>query len=256
MNYQDRTKEQLINDLRRSEFEIRELKKTEDNYKNIAEALNQERELYVDLTNALPSGIYRLRVFHDVSLINDNWSSSNDTPYAIEFANDCFFEILNLDRFDFEKNPGIINDLIFEADKAEFAGMNVEANINATPFIWEGRFMVHDTPIWIHFESVPRVLENGDIIWTDTLNDISERKNAEMEIASKNQELQKLNADKNRFISILSHDLRSPFNNLLGLSELLTDDNRKLDISEIEDIAISINITARNTYNLLEDILL
>ena len=256
MNSQDRTKEQPINGLRHSESEIGELKKAEDNYKNIAEALIQERELYADLANSLPSGIYRLRVFHNLSLIDTNWSSSNETPYVIEFANDCFFVILNLDRLDFEKNPGIINDLIFEADKAEFARMNIEANLNATPFIWEGRFMIKDNPIWIHFESIPRVLENGDIIWTGTLNDISDRKNAELEIALKNQELQKLNADKDRFISILSHELKSPFNNLLGLSEILTGDIRKLDIDDIEDIANNINKTARNTYNLLEDILM
>src|SRR5450759_4551810 len=137
MNSQGRTKEQLLNNLRQSEFEISELKKAEDNYKKIAEALNQEHELYADLANALPTGIYRSRVFHDVSLIDENWSSSNDTPYVIEFANDLFFEILNLNRLDFEKNHGIINDLIFEADKAEFARMNVEANLNVTPFIWE-----------------------------------------------------------------------------------------------------------------------
>jgi signal transduction histidine kinase len=67
--------------------------------------------------------------------------------------------------------------------------------------------------------------------------------------------LHQLNADKDRFISILSHDLKSPFNNLLGLSEVLTEDIRKLDIDEIETLANQINITARNTFNLLEDIL-
>jgi signal transduction histidine kinase len=229
--------------------------KAEDNYKNIAEALNQERELYADLANALPTGIYRSRVFHDVSLIDENWSSSNDTPYVIEFANDLFFEILNLNRLDFEKNHGIINDLIFEADKAEFARMNVEANLNATPFKWEGRFLINDNTIWIHFESIPHVLGNGDIIWTGTLSDISEHKNAELEIALKNQELQKLNADKDRFISILGHDLRSPFNALLGLSELLKENIQEYHIDEIKDIVGDINKTAQNTFNLLEDIL-
>ena len=67
--------------------------------------------------------------------------------------------------------------------------------------------------------------------------------------------LHQLNADKDRFISILGHDLKSPFNNLLGLSEIMTDDIRKLDIDEIESIANDINRTARTTYNLLEDIL-
>jgi PAS domain S-box-containing protein len=86
--------------------------------------------------------------------------------------------------------------------------------------------------------------------------DISESKKAEQIIKESETKLQKLNADKNRFISILSHDLKSPFNNLLGLSEILSEDIRKLDVVEIEDIAKEINKSARSTYNLLEDILL
>jgi signal transduction histidine kinase len=67
--------------------------------------------------------------------------------------------------------------------------------------------------------------------------------------------LHQLNSDKDRFISILGHDLKSPFNNLLGLSEILKEDIRKLEIDEIESIANDINKTARTAYNLLEDIL-
>jgi two-component system, sensor histidine kinase and response regulator len=67
--------------------------------------------------------------------------------------------------------------------------------------------------------------------------------------------LHQLNVDKDRFISILSHDLKSPFNNLIGLSEVLLEDVREIDIDEIEDIANNINKSARITYNLLEDIL-
>ncbi len=67
--------------------------------------------------------------------------------------------------------------------------------------------------------------------------------------------LHQLNADKDRFISILGHDLKSPFNNLLGLSEVLKEDISKLDIDEIETLANQIHTTAQNTYNLLEDIL-
>ena len=156
----DKTNEELLKEVQKlklekaqNEFEISELKKAEDNYKKIAEVLYQERELYADLANALPSGIYRLRVFHDVSLIEENWSSSQGAPYVVEFANDLFFEILNLDRIDFEKNHGIIYDLIFEADKAEFARRNVEANLNVTPFRWECRLMINDNTIWTHFET-------------------------------------------------------------------------------------------------------
>jgi signal transduction histidine kinase len=79
---------------------------------------------------------------------------------------------------------------------------------------------------------------------------------AEKYKAEKSEEkLRQLNSDKDLFISILSHDLKSPLNNLLGYSELLTEEIRKLNIDEIEDFAKIINKSAQNTYNLLEDIL-
>jgi signal transduction histidine kinase len=71
-----------------------------------------------------------------------------------------------------------------------------------------------------------------------------------------NKQLEKLNTDKDRFISILGHDLKSPFNNILGFSEILTDEINSLNKDEIEDIAKNINKSARITNNLLEDILM
>ncbi len=68
--------------------------------------------------------------------------------------------------------------------------------------------------------------------------------------------MQQLNTDKDRFISILSHDLRSPFNNLLGLSDVLTENIHQLHINEIEKLATQIETTARSTSNLLEDLLM
>jgi signal transduction histidine kinase len=105
--------------------------------------------------------------------------------------------------------------------------------------------------------AVPQFDDNNKFIGTHGIfRDITEQKQLELSLNENETKLHQLNADKDLFISILSHDLRSPFNNLLGLSELLIEDIRKLDISKIEDITISINKTARNTYNLLEDILL
>jgi len=70
-----------------------------------------------------------------------------------------------------------------------------------------------------------------------------------------NVKLEKLNIDKDRFISILGHDLKSPFNNLLGLSELLTKNIHKYDIDKIENFATNINQSAQRSFNLLEDLL-
>lgn len=256
MRYQDKTKEQLLDDLGQFEYKIQELKNAENNQKKIIEALHLERDLYADLANALPSGIYRLRVFKEVSLIEEKWLSSKDIPYVFEFANDRFFEILNIDRLDFLKNPGILHDLIFEADKAKFARINVESNLNSTPFSWEGRFLILDKVIWIHFKSIPRLLENGDIIWTGTLEDITKRKQTEEEIKLKNDELQKLNADKDIFMSILAHDLISPFNLILGYLDILANNLRKYEMDIIEKQIKIVNNSAQNAFYLLEDILM
>jgi signal transduction histidine kinase len=256
MQNKDKTIQQLIDDLIQSESEIRELKKAEDNQKKIIEELDLKRNLYADLANALPSGIYRLRVFKDISLIKDKWLSSREAPYKVEFANDRFFEILHLDRLDFEKNPGILHDFIFDEDKAEFARLNVESNLHITPFLWEGRFIVNNTVIWINLKSIPRVLENRDIIWTGTLDDITARKQIEEEIKSKNAELQKLNADKDYFMSILAHDLKAPFNFMLGFLDLLVTNLHTYDINEIERQITIVNKSALRAYHLMEDILL
>jgi signal transduction histidine kinase len=122
--------------------------------------------------------------------------------------------------------------------------------------LWEGRLLIDHQVIWVHFKSIPRVLENRDIIWTGTLDDITARKQSEEEIISKNTELQKLNADKDYFMSILAHDLKSPFHSILGFLELLVNNIHHYDLDEIERQITVVNNSAQGAYNLLEDILL
>ena len=70
-----------------------------------------------------------------------------------------------------------------------------------------------------------------------------------------NGELKKHNADKDRLISILAHDLRSPFTVILGYSELLLENIRKLDINKIESFVKEIFQSTQLTFTLLEDLL-
>jgi PAS domain S-box-containing protein len=88
------------------------------------------------------------------------------------------------------------------------------------------------------------------------VHDITNRKQAELIVNQQIEELKKLDADKDRFITILSHDLRSPFNSILGFLDLLTKNIHEYDIEKIEELINLINNSAQRTFSLLEDILL
>jgi len=70
------------------------------------------------------------------------------------------------------------------------------------------------------------------------------------------KQLIQLNQDKDRFITILAHDLKSPFNAILGFLDLLLKNIRKYDIDKIENQLQIVKNSAKNTFNLLEAILL
>jgi signal transduction histidine kinase len=70
-----------------------------------------------------------------------------------------------------------------------------------------------------------------------------------------NIQLEKLNADKSRFISILGHDLKNPFNTILGFLDILNKDIHILDKGQVNTYLSYVNDVAKNTYGLLTDLL-
>ncbi len=87
------------------------------------------------------------------------------------------------------------------------------------------------------------------------VNDITEHKKAEEEIRLKNEELLKINAEKDRFFSIIAHDLRSPFNGFLGLTQILAEDLSSLTMEEIRRFATDLSKSATNLFRLLNNLL-
>lgn len=110
---------------------------------------------------------------------------------------------------------------------------------------------------------------NDKKFYRGILRDITEEKRAEIryneyihELADANrqlhdsqEELQKLNASKDRLFSIIAHDLRSPFTSLMGLSQFLIDDLEDLTDEEIRTFSKKINESSKNIFSLLENLL-
>jgi signal transduction histidine kinase len=75
------------------------------------------------------------------------------------------------------------------------------------------------------------------------------------EIEQKNKSLHELNLTKDKFITIIAHDLRSPFNSLLGLLEVLISDYNNFSDEEKLKHLTSLHKSSTNTYNLLVNLL-
>jgi len=82
-----------------------------------------------------------------------------------------------------------------------------------------------------------------------------ERKLAESEIRRKNEELQRLSSEKDKFFSIIAHDLRSPFYGFLGLTQRLVEELPVMTMNESKRIAENLNDSAVATFRLLENLL-
>lgn len=88
-----------------------------------------------------------------------------------------------------------------------------------------------------------------------TINDSTDRKQAELKLIESEKKLIELNATKDKFFSIIAHDLKTPFNGILGFSEMLMKEVRNLDNDSIEKYTDIIHKTALQAYGLLENLL-
>ncbi len=75
------------------------------------------------------------------------------------------------------------------------------------------------------------------------------------QLAEQNRQLQELNATKDKFFSIVAHDLKNPFSTLVTLSGILKDGLGNYGVDQIEKYAQMIYQTSERGYNLLENLL-
>ena len=87
------------------------------------------------------------------------------------------------------------------------------------------------------------------------IRDITARKRVEAQLQIKHLQLQKINAEKDKFFSIIAHDLRSPFNGFLGLTEIMASELTDMTSEEIKKMAFLMKKSATNLFGLLGNLL-
>ncbi|NTW32049.1 MAG: hybrid sensor histidine kinase/response regulator [Bacteroidetes bacterium] len=76
-----------------------------------------------------------------------------------------------------------------------------------------------------------------------------------LKICLQNQELQRINAEKDKLLSIIAHDLRGPLGGFMTLTKMMEEDYQFLTPDKKRDISLNLGNSAQNIYNLLENLL-
>jgi len=177
----------------------------------------------------------------------------NANTLRYEFVNKAFQKAYGIP---YEKIKGRHISEILGEEKYQFALKYIEEVRAGNSVCYENIFHLTTGNRWGRVNYVPEFDKDKNVVSIIVNSyDITESKQAELTISQQNKELQQLNADKDRFISILAHDLKSPFCSILGFLDLLTENIRQYDISKIEVFVNTIKASAQNTFKLLEDIL-
>ncbi len=112
----------------------------------------------------------------------------------------------------------------------------------------------NDKHVWFEITNGFIEIDNNTYLLS-VFRDISERKNFENELEKSEKELKILNSNKDKFFSIIAHDLKSPFQSILGLYNLLKEEYDNLSREEVKEIILNLGKSSENLYNLIENLL-
>ncbi len=124
---------------------------------------------------------------------------------------------------------------------------------------WKGEFINKTKSGKIYWESAiifPLRNEKNEVVnYIGFLEDISEKKTMQELLEKKELKLKELNETKDKFFSIIAHDLKNPFGAILSLSDLLYKNYNDYDDEKKKKLIRAISEGAKNTYDLLENLL-
>lgn len=218
--------------LRQIEFEVQY-----EAMKLVEEKLLASEIRYRRLFESAKDGILILNAYNG-QIIDVN-------PYLIEILGYSFDEFLGKELWEI----GIFKNI--EDSKAAFVELQNKGFIRFEDMPLETK---SGKPINVEYVSNVYLVDKVKVIQCNIRN-ITERKNAELRLKESEKRLLELNATKDKFFSIIAHDLKSPFTSIIGLSELLAEQVGRKDYDGIEEYANMIQSSSWRAMDLLTNLM-
>lgn len=212
--------------------DVDERRKTQD-------SLRRERDLLQALMDNIPDTIYFKDLESNFIRINKSQSKVlglNDPSEAIGASDFDFFNKEHAEKA-FEDEQKLMKTGIPVINKAEYLKSSGG---------WR----------WFTSTKVPLRNSSGKITgMVGVSRDITETKELESRLLEKEAHLIQINSEKDKLFSVIAHDLRSPFNSFLLLTEILAEESFGFDPVELKNLANSMHRAAKSVAELLENLL-
>lgn len=154
-------------------------------------------------------------------------------------------------------------------DKGDWSEQETSVNIHIVPALWMRtwvKILISFVVLFIIFGIVSVRIRELRVQKLKLEYQVAERTNEIVEkndllesqtqiLIEKNDQLKDLNSTKDKLFSIISHDLRSPFNTILGFGELLLSSYSELTDDERKNMISQLYKTSNQTYYLVENML-
>jgi PAS domain S-box-containing protein len=188
-----------------------------------------------------------------------------DEDFTVNFISDYALNIIGYTYEEFinATNNHVLN-IIYEPDRESYKGLieslkDMNESGEHSNGIW-GEYRVvnkQGNPVWIQDMRTVCRDENGEKIWissvrmTDDIKNLMDRQAAELQC--KIESANSANEAKTKFLSALSHDIRTPMNSIIGMTDIAKcyiDDKEK-----VRDCLEKISVSSRHLLSLINDIL-
>jgi len=171
----------------------------------------------------------------------------------IKDVNPFLIEMLGYSKEEFIEKAiweiGFFRDLV--ANKDKFIELQQDEYVRYENLPLE---TAYGKTINVEFVSNVYLVDDRKVIQCN-IRDITERRIADEALKKSEEALQKLNATKDKFFSIIAHDLKSPFNSIMGFSELLVEQVKNKDYNGIEKFAGIILNSSQRAVDLLMNLM-
>ncbi|MDD4921508.1 MAG: PAS domain-containing sensor histidine kinase [Bacteroidales bacterium] len=199
--------------------------------------LTESKNIFELIFNTIPDGI-SINSKENFQFINTNPGFTRLTGYTRE-------EVL--------KSSGFLND--FWKTTNDYLRLREEFDKNGFYINQEVTFKNKNGTEKVGLLSTAQIRVKGEDCMLTIGRDISDLKQQEKELANKTHELEEMVAERDKFFSILAHDLRGPLGTALNLTELMSERSYDFSKEDYLKLADSLNKSVYSTNELLENLL-